>query len=253
MRKSTAQEAFSLIELLVVIAIISLLVSILVPVLSPAKQLARSAKCLMNLHNLSLAMVAYQSENDQYFWPYATGFGPDRVYFWGKPDNPVDPGDSPFMNYVDDTLELLWCPSLNWGSYVPQGGVNEPTTTYGYNAWSLDPALWGRTDAGGRVLPRKRSTDLKDPSELFVFADSAMSWSPSGVGIMQNSTSLDPVDLERWGLNKTPTTHFRHRGKTNALCADGHAESFGPEGGFVNEGSMIGFVGTTNAPHYDEK
>ena len=52
-------RGFTLIELLVVIAIISLLVSILLPSLTKAKELARRAVCMSNIHNLTLGLNMY--------------------------------------------------------------------------------------------------------------------------------------------------------------------------------------------------
>ena len=70
----------------------------------------------------------------------------------------------------------------------------------------------------------------------------------------QNSTSLDPVTMGTWGPNFTPTTHFRHLGRTNALCADGHAGAFDLEGGsMLQEEYNLGFVGADNVPHYDQE
>ncbi len=235
---------FTLIELLVVVSIIALLVGMLLPSLSSAREQARRTRCLTNLHNLGVAMVMYQASNNGYFWPYVR----DGSYFWGTRTDPVDKSKSPFLEYCDRSLGNFWCPSLKWGSYVPQGGVNEPTTTYGYNAWCLDPAFYMKP------LPRKRADGLTNPSELFVFADSGMYWAPGGVPIFQNSTVLEGVELGAWGLNTTPTTHFRHNGLTNALCADGHVGSFGLEGGdmLVPE-HKLGFVGAENVPHYDQE
>ena len=245
-----SRAAFTLIELLVVVAIIALLTSILVPSLGLARELTRSAICQANLHDLGISMVLYQAENDGYFWPYSR----DGAYFWGTPTDPVDKHASAFLKYCDYNLAPLWCRSLPWGTYVPQGGVSEPTTTYGYNAWCLDPSLWGRRDASGKRLPRKRADDLLDPSKLFVFNDSGLYWAPGGVGIFQNSTSMDPVTLGAWGPNQTPTTHFRHNGRSNALLAGGQAGSFGLEGGrMVIPEKNLGFVGAENVPYYDQE
>jgi hypothetical protein len=130
--------------------------------------------------------------------------------------------------------------------------VSEPTTTYGYNAWCLDPAFWWRTDADGEVMPRKRSVNLGRAGELFVFADAANFNTWTGNGVFQNSTSLDPPQFP-WGPNGTATTHFRHHLHANALCADGHAEPFDREGGRMpTPEHQLGFVGDENAPHYDQ-
>ena len=190
-RRNLARDGragFTLIELLVVISMIALLTSILMPSLSSARELAKSAACLSNLRCLGSSMAIYHTENDGHFWPYG-GSSPEvgPWYFWGAPTLPVQPRFSPFMKQCENNLAYLWCPSLQWGSYVPQSNVDEPTTTYGYNAWCLDPGVWGRRDAQNKPIPRKRVQDLTNPSELFVFADSGMFWSPAGVPIFQNS------------------------------------------------------------------
>lgn len=242
-QQTTNQNAFTLLELLVVIAIIALLTSILLPSLAAAKDLSRAAVCLSTLRGLGSAGSAYQADNDGHFWPYRLGNHPNpgvNCYFWGTDADPVDPSASPFMPYVDNNLAALGCPSLPWGSYVPQGAhVSQPTTTYGYNASYLDPSLNG-TDC-------RQVATIPQPTDLFVFADSGMAWKPAGVWIFQNSTYLEPVSGS-WV--QMPTNHFRHDGRTQALCADGHAEAFGPEGWDVDGTHRLGFVGSENYPHY---
>ncbi len=249
MNSKGEQPGFTLVELLIVMGIISLLAGMVTPTLFAAKELARSTTCLTNLRALGASVALYHESNRGFFHPCHSG----ASYFWGTPTVPVDTTASPLLTYCDAGLRVFWCPSLPWGAYVPQGGVEEPTTTYGYNAWCLDPPFWWRTDDHGNTLPAKRTDDLRSPSELFVFADSAMSWSPGGVEVFQNSTSLDPVTLGSWGPNETPTTHFRHMGMTNALAADGRAASFSLEGGkMLDTEHQLGFVGADNVPHYDQ-
>lgn len=54
---------FTLVELLVVVAIIALLLGLLLPGLRVARRTARNAKCLSNLHQVSLACLSYETEH----------------------------------------------------------------------------------------------------------------------------------------------------------------------------------------------
>ena len=243
--KRLATRAFTLIELLIVISIILILTTILTPGLRAAKQLARASQCQANLHDLGVAMGMYHSENDGTYWPYSLPDRPApgvRCYFWGTDADPVDIKPSPFLKACGYKKEFLWCPEMQWGTYTPQGAyVSEPTTTYAYNGRYLDKGLNGTTCKKASSVPR--------PGDLFVLADSALSWAPAGVTILQNSTYLEPV-TGSWV--QTPTNHFRHRGNTNVLCGDGHVGIYTPEGWALDPKTNLGFVGTNNYPHYEQ-
>jgi prepilin-type N-terminal cleavage/methylation domain-containing protein/prepilin-type processing-associated H-X9-DG protein len=67
------KQGFTLIELLVVIAIIAILAAILFPVFAQAREKARQATCLSNVHQLAQAALMYAQDYDERFIGFYTG------------------------------------------------------------------------------------------------------------------------------------------------------------------------------------
>lgn len=90
---SNSKNGFSLIELLVVIAIIAILASLIAPALANAKEAGRSAKCKSNLRQISMGMIMYAEDSNDYL-PWAGGIDrnlqPDWVWGGHKMSNPHD-------------------------------------------------------------------------------------------------------------------------------------------------------------------
>lgn len=57
------RAAFTLIELLVVIALIGILAAITIPVVSAVRESSRSANCVSNLRQITVAALIFANEN----------------------------------------------------------------------------------------------------------------------------------------------------------------------------------------------
>lgn len=83
---ATKSRAFTLMELLVVIAIIALLMSIMMPSLSRVKHLARLVVCGSNQHQITVAVMTYNSSNGE-LPPSIQGYDtPTGGKVWGFPE-----------------------------------------------------------------------------------------------------------------------------------------------------------------------
>jgi len=260
------RRAFTLLELLVVIAIIALLVSLFLPALTHARDAARITRCMANLRSLTTAWVAYGTEHDDRVMPLAywnvqdVGSGPP-IYWWGaiNPHNDtVDESQGFIMPYLAATLadrSVFECPEQPWGTYLPQGGAGEITSTYGYNGYYLAPPKtpgWAN-QIGDR--PWRRLFDLEQPSRLFVFADALLPLAKP-----KNTALLDPPMLFQageWTPNWFPTTAFRHHrgaprsGNAVTARADGSVRAVRARPGDITKpGHAVGSVGETPGPHY---
>ena len=184
----------------------------------------------------------------------------DSVYWWGSVGNvtaKVDHSVGFLAPYLDDSLRdgsVYECPSQPWGTYRAQGRAQTITSTYGYNGYYLSPPKtpgWSSQIGHQRW---KRLSQIKLPTELFVFADTLLPSRPPS-----NNALLDPPMLYAngtWRVNMAPTTAFRHAaagasGQVSTARADASAHLVRSESSWIRFDELrIGSVGTTNDPHY---
>ncbi len=141
------RQRFTLIELLVVIAIIGILASLLAPTLKNAREKSRSTVCKSQLKQWGMATMLYTDDNDSYVMSFWSGI------YRLKTD------------YNSMNGELLYCPSdqmaQNKNNRNPNGiGIS---TSYGYNAYLSDIAVYGE----GAV----KITDIPYTTNTLIFID----------------------------------------------------------------------------------
>lgn len=265
-RKSTQRlrapirPALSLIELLVAIAIIATLLAILAPALSGASRRARATACQARLREIGTGLTMYADAHDGRLMPLAytapeiIGSGPP-VYWWGTNEAGQVNHERGFLwPYLQSPLSatsVYECPQQPFGSYKPQGAAKRVTSTYGYNGYYLSPPHATSYSWSIGHLRWQTLSSVKDASRVFAFADAMLDL---GGSQPWNTALLDPPWLYSsgtWSENESPTTSFRHDGRTQAALVDGHVEAFALQPGWLKSKPFrIGSVGHENGPHY---
>jgi prepilin-type N-terminal cleavage/methylation domain-containing protein len=186
------QSGFTLIELLVVISIIALLISLLLPALGQAREFTRRAVCLANLHQWSLALVTYATDNDGYYPPgglLAFGKLGDNFIRFGSEDQMKG---SFFYEVARGPARKFWtCPNLEPLSY--------PYPAYPHdNSWYLETGYNFLTDGDrtganfhGATHPESHAPQrMDDPGEWNLAHDnvSAYPFPQRGPGIWRVGT-----------------------------------------------------------------
>jgi prepilin-type N-terminal cleavage/methylation domain-containing protein/prepilin-type processing-associated H-X9-DG protein len=195
-RANRKPAAFTLVELLVVIAIIGVLISLLFPAVQMARNSARRAQCLTNLHQIGIAFDQYV--NDYKVYPNAAEM---------QTVTPKLPTIVKILaNYVEKDTHIFQCPAdvhpvpglppENFGqAYYQAEGLS-----YDYNALKFSGFTRPQVITSFRGMP---------PDTIPLLYD----YDPFHGPFVRQSTQVqyDPASLD---------------GFRNFLYLDGHADNF---------------------------
>jgi len=223
------RAGFSLLEVLVVIAIIAVLVAILLPVFSQAKEAARKAVCMSNLHQLGVAIRLYCQDYDYRMpwassWNYAINvtFGFPPAFPDGTEPDDWRQGELGYLlrPYVPDQ-GVFFCPNLpafkdvGFGTLTPPResgtgwtfglGANQVPSSYYYNYMTSGNTPFGFTPPAGAKAP-------------FAVAG-------ANVDHVENPC-VAPV---LWDLADFASPYALHRDTICVVYADAHAATLKPE------------------------
>lgn len=214
------KNAFTLIELLVVIAIIAILASILFPAFARARENARRTSCASNMKQITLGMMQYTQDYDEFF--------PRPQLCYGGP------GDwaTTLIPYIKNS-QVFVCPSqYNAPGAISQCGSIE--STYAYNVWygfgtnrSIPPTVPGGSIGHATLTQPSLSVivaeNFKWDGENWI--GSAGDWRPANHNGSGNDPRCGSPNQCTSGLAEfqNPMAQL-HLGGVNYAFADGHVK-----------------------------
>jgi prepilin-type N-terminal cleavage/methylation domain-containing protein len=235
--------AFTLVEMLVVIAVIAILAGLLLPALARAKEQAKSAKCVSNLHQIFVAMTMYVDENEGGMLHNVPSQGIPNNGQWTPnprsslilaPDHPYAYWGVAYYEYAGRTREIWRCPSARVVDEWRETGLTYPSefwldSSYGINKFLVTP--YDRTKNGDG--PIGLNAFLYPASTILVqdAAEQKMEGPPDSWGLFPGSGEI----LTQWKYELSGLypgrpiwmEWFRHRNRGNALWLTGNVSSYG--------------------------
>lgn len=206
---------FTLIELLVVISIIAILLAIMLPALAGVRRSARTTICLSNQRQHLSAWTIAMGEN-KYQIPYITTSPgpntPERMNWRGLLNEQYGGLDVLLSNQTPETDNPMVCPEI-------ESQHDRPAYRSLYFGFSIN-SRWA--DCAPDAFSERRKWDtIPSPSDYPWFTDpNVLSFPPAFIA----DSVFGKAGSENFGLG-----FYHENDASNAVFADGHAESYQAE------------------------
>jgi prepilin-type processing-associated H-X9-DG protein len=199
------------------------------PSLAAVREVAKTTQCLANLRQLATAAASYCAANE--------GSYPVAQYTQSTNGFVLTAWD--FTVSRDATGKTIVRPGLLWTGLA--GGANsaagqvqqcpsftgsataagDPYTGYNYNTSRIGHGMGEDNRVRERIVAPARVSDIRNPARCALFGDGQ--WSEGANKFMRSPFPIPGMD--QFSARASGTQGFRHRGKTNVIFCDAHAET----------------------------
>lgn len=222
------EAGLTVIELLVVCAILATLAAILFPVTRAVNIRAMATQSSHNLRQLTLANIAYATDNDQFapvddYWNNRRWCGART-----SASQPYDPTKGFLANYLGKSRQVTPCPLFT--RMLAEQGAKESSFEqgsggYGYNDYVGGGIASNYTNDAQRVRIALIRTRLERAATTIMFATTAYARTE---GVQEYPFFHPPYWTDEYGNvqesfgRPSPSLHFRFGGKALVSWCDGH-------------------------------